>query len=220
MEESTSREKVLKRVRDALIEKTDPPYPNLDSESSIYTPIEEPLDVTFAQELINVSGKFVYCEDNDEFLSNLQSFILEKEWPVLYCFDPALQNFLRNGGIPFESNPKNISEARLGITRCEHLIARLGTIMVSSKLSPGRQITVFPEIHLVIAYPSQLVPDLKHAFQSLRKKYKSDYPSMVSLITGPSRTADIEKTLVMGAHGPKELYVFLIENEPVKDERG
>jgi L-lactate dehydrogenase complex protein LldG len=217
MEESTSREKILKKVRDALIEQTDPPYPVIDNDSSVYQPSEEPLDVTFAQELIKVEGKFVYCDDNDDFLASLQSFILEKNWPVLYCFDPFLQNFLRKGGIPFESNPDQISDAKLGITRCENLISRLGTVMVSSRLSPGRQITVFPEIHLVLAYPSQLVPDLKQAFQNLRRKYQTEYPSMVSLITGPSRTADIEKTLVMGAHGPKELYVFLIENEPASD---
>ena len=218
MEESTSREKVLKKIRDALIEQTEPPYPVLDQDSSVFEPILEPLDVTFAQELVKVAGKFVYCEGDDDFLATLQLFILEKNWPVLYCFDPVLQDFLRKGGIPFDSNPKNISDARLGITRCEHLISRLGSVMVSSKLSPGRQISVFPEIHLVVGYPDQLVPDLKQAFQSIRKKYKNDYPSLISLITGPSRTADIEKTLVMGAHGPKELYVFLIENKSFNDE--
>ena len=85
--------------------------------------------------------------------------------------------------------------------------------MVSSRVSPGRKITVFPEIHLVLGYTSQLVPDLKQALANIRKKYRDDYPSMISLITGPSRTADIEKTLVMGAHGPKELYVFLIDDQ-------
>ena len=212
MEESTSREKILKKIRNGLIEKTEPPYPVLDQESSVYTEVPEPLDVTFAQELVKVSGKFVYCENNDDFISTLQSFILEKEWPVLFCFDPVLQDFLRKGGIPFDSTVSNITEAKIGITRCEYLIARLGTVMVSSRLSPGRKINVFPEIHLVVGYSSQLVPDLKQAFHHIRKKYQDHYPSMISLITGPSRTADIEKTLVMGAHGPKELYVFMIEN--------
>jgi L-lactate dehydrogenase complex protein LldG len=73
--------------------------------------------------------------------------------------------------------------------------------------------TVFPEIHIVVAYSSQLVPDLKDAFKEIKKKYEPEFPSVISLITGPSRTADIEKTLVMGAHGPKELYVFLIEDK-------
>ena len=69
----------------------------------------------------------------------------------------------------------------------------------------------FPEIHLVVAYTYQLVPDLRNAFANLTNKYGKRLPSMISVITGPSRTADIEKTLVMGAHGPRELYLFLID---------
>ena len=53
--------------------------------------------------------------------------------------------------------------------------------------------------------------DLKDGFKRLKNKYGQNLPSMVCNITGPSRTADIEKTLVLGAHGPKELIVFLIE---------
>ncbi|MEI7499141.1 MAG: LUD domain-containing protein [Bacteroidota bacterium] len=212
MEESTAREKILKRVRDALIEKTEPPYPIIDQDSSVYREMTEPLDVTFAEELVRISGKFVYCESEDEFIGNLKSFILEKDWGVLFCQDPKLHHLLKMGGIPFESDSAIILDARIGITRCEYLIARLGTVMVSSKLSPGRKITVYPEIHIVLGYTSQLVPDLKQALTNIKKKYRDNFPSMVSLISGPSRTADIEKTLVMGAHGPKELYVFLIDD--------
>jgi len=212
MEESTAREKVLKKVRDALIEKTEPPYPVIDQNAPVYQEINEPLDVTFAKNLKSVSGKFVYCESEDEFLSILQSFILEKNWPVIFCQDQVIQELLRKGGIPFESNPLKTNEALLGITRCEYLVARLGTILVSSRLSPGRKITVYPEIHLVLAFTSQLVSDLKQAFQEIRKKYKDEFPSIISLITGPSRTADIENNLVLGAHGPKEIYVFLVED--------
>ena len=212
MEESTSKEKVLKKIRDALIEKTEAPFPLIDTDTSVYQSMEEPLDVTFAQELLKVSGKFVYCESDDEFLSVLQAFILEKDWPVLFCYDEKIQRLLKQGGIPYESSPDRFNEMQIGITRCEYLIARLGTIMVSSRVSPGRRMNVFPEIHLILATTSQLVPDLKQALQNIRKKYGEDFPSMISLITGPSRTADIEKTLVMGAHGPKELYVFLLED--------
>ena len=212
MDESTSREKILKKIRNALIEKSDPPFPILDQESDVYPEMTDTLDVTFAQALVNMAGKFVYSESEDEFLGVLKSFILEKDWPLLYCLDPLLQSNLKEAGIPFESDPARITEARIGITRCESLIARFGSIMVSSKLNPGRKIVVFPEIHVEVGFTSQLVPGLKQAYKLLRKKYGDDFPSMVSLITGPSRTADIEKTLVMGAHGPRELYVFLIED--------
>jgi L-lactate dehydrogenase complex protein LldG len=212
MEESTSREKILKKVRDALIEKNEVPFPIIDQESSVYQELTEPLDVTFAEEFVRISGKFVYCENEDEFTGTLKSFILEKDWGVLYCQDPLLQQMLKEGGIPYESATGSILETRIGITRCEYLIARLGTVMVSSRLSPGRKITVYPDIHLVVGFSSQLVPDLKQALAAIRSKYRDQYPSMISLISGPSRTADIEKTLVMGAHGPKELYVFLIDD--------
>jgi L-lactate dehydrogenase complex protein LldG len=212
MEESTSREKVLKKVRDALIEKTGVPYPVVDMESPVFREMTESPDVVFAEALVNAGGKFVYCESQDEFLGVLQSFILDKDWPLIWCLDPLLQQILKEGGIPFESAVDRFNEARIGITRCECLIARHGTVMVSSKLSPGRKIISYPEIHIVAATASQLVPDIKSGIQVIRKKYGEDFPSLVTLITGPSRTADIEKTLVMGAHGPKELYIFLIDD--------
>ncbi|MCX6283895.1 MAG: LUD domain-containing protein [Bacteroidetes bacterium] len=213
MEESTSREKILKKVRDALIEKTEPPYPIIDQESPVFKVITEPLDVNFAQELVKVSGKFVYCESEDEFSTLLKQFILEKNWSVLFCLDPIIQKILKEAGIPYVHKQEEFLDSKIGITRCEYLIARLGTVMVSSHLSPGRKINVYPDAHLVLAYTSQLVPDLKHAIAGIRKKYNHNYPSMISLITGPSRTADIEKTLVLGAHGPRELYVFLIDDQ-------
>jgi L-lactate dehydrogenase complex protein LldG len=212
MEQSTSREKILKRIRDALLEKSDPPFPILDQESDVFPPLNESLDVVFAEALIAASGKFVYAESMDEFTGLLKTFILEKDWPLLTCLDPTLQKILHSGGIPFASEESQILDSRIGITRCEQLIARFGTVLVSSRMNPGRKIIVYPEIHIVVGFSSQLVPTIADAMKYIRKKYRDNYPSMLTLITGPSRTADIEKTLVMGAHGPKEFYVFLIED--------
>jgi L-lactate dehydrogenase complex protein LldG len=66
-------------------------------------------------------------------------------------------------------------------------------------------------VHIVLAYTSQLVLDLKDGFKLIKEKYATRLPSMITTVTGPSRTADIEKTLVLGAHGPKELFVFLLD---------
>ena len=114
----------------------------------------------------------------------------------------------------YSSDESQFNNLRVGITGCEYLVARLGSIVVSSGQMSGRKLNVYPEIHIVIAYRSQLVPDIKHAMKALKQKYESNLPSMISFITGPSRTADIEKTLVMGAHGPKDLYLFFIDNIP------
>ncbi len=83
--------------------------------------------------------------------------------------------------------------------------------MLSNGNAAGRRLSIYPGVHIVLAYTSQLVPDLKDGFALIKKKYGTEIPSMISNVTGPSRTADIEKTLVLGAHGPKELFVFLLE---------
>jgi L-lactate dehydrogenase complex protein LldG len=59
-----------------------------------------------------------------------------------------------------------------------------------------------------------LVNDLPELFEQLSKQYGTQLPSFISLASGPSRTADIEKTLVTGIHGPKEIYCFLLESSP------
>ncbi|MCD4747377.1 MAG: LUD domain-containing protein [Bacteroidales bacterium] len=212
MEESTSKEKILKNVRNALINKSDNPYPAIDLESSVFYDIEESLDINFAQKLTEVSGKFVFCENEDEFLNNLKSLISENKWNNIFCLEKKIQKLLTKAEITFDSGNEKFLNIKIGITYCEYLISRLGSIMISSKQTSGRRLNVFPETHIVLAYTSQLVPDIKDAIKNIKKKYNEKMPSMISVITGPSRTADIEKTLVMGAHGPKELYVFLIDD--------
>jgi len=215
MEESTSREKVLKKVRNALIYKTNNPYPHVDFDSPVYKPMTETSDVNFAQEFTKVGGVFIYCENESEVVSTLSALYTECEWHNIYCAEPEFQYMLTQAVVPFESGEESLKQLNVGITGCEFLIARLGSIMVSSKTS--RRLNVYPEIHVVIAYANQLVDDLKDAFVAIQAKYAGKLPSMLSVITGPSRTADIEKTLVMGAHGPRELFVILVETAPSEE---
>jgi L-lactate dehydrogenase complex protein LldG len=99
-----------------------------------------------------------------------------------------------------------------GITGCDALIAQTGSILVSSATCGGRSLSVLPPVHVVVAVPEQIVATLADAFDALRERHGSSFPSMLSFITGPSRTGDIERILVLGAHGPKELFVILVED--------
>jgi L-lactate dehydrogenase complex protein LldG len=83
-------------------------------------------------------------------------------------------------------------------------------VLVSNRSSGGRALSVLPPHHVVLARREQLLPDLPAAFALLKSKYGSDYPSLISFITGPSRTGDIERILVLGAHGPKRLTILCI----------
>jgi L-lactate dehydrogenase complex protein LldG len=213
MEESTSKEKVLKYVREALISRTDQPFPQVEYEKPVFREMEEPLDINFAQELTAVGGLFVYCENEEEVINGIRFLMNDRKWDSIFALEPAIINLLHQAGIKCTYDHIQLKDARVGMTGCEALVARLGSVMVSTGQMAGRQIFVFPEVHVVLARTSQLVPDLKDALVKLRKKYEPKMPSMVTLITGPSRTADIEKTLVVGVHGPKELYVFLLEDQ-------
>jgi L-lactate dehydrogenase complex protein LldG len=98
-----------------------------------------------------------------------------------------------------------------GITGCDVLVAQTGGIMVSVESAGGRALSVLPPHHVVIARTSQMVPDLTAAFEHVKQKYGKQFPSFLSFITGPSRTGDIERILVLGAHGPKRLTVILLD---------
>jgi L-lactate dehydrogenase complex protein LldG len=82
---------------------------------------------------------------------------------------------------------------------------------MSSAQDSGRTVSVYAPVHICIAYSSQLVYDIRDGIEFLTEKYKNKIPSFITVATGPSRTADIEKTLVVGVHGPKDVYVFLID---------
>ena len=82
---------------------------------------------------------------------------------------------------------------------------------MSSAQDSGRMVSVYAPVHICIAWTHQLVYDIREGLDLLMEKYKNKIPSFITLATGPSRTADIEKTLVVGVHGPKDVYVFLVD---------
>ena len=214
MKESTSREKVLKNIRNALITKTDIPFPYIDCDSSVYADRDESPEVIFAEEFTKAAGQFIFCENMDELYANLKNLIKDKNWTNIFCKEEELNKELNKNNISVTSREEDFLSIDAGITSCEFIVARLGSIIVSSKQIPGRRGVVYPPVHIVVSFMSQLVPDLKDAITGIKAKYKDSMPSLVTIITGPSRTADIEKTLVMGAHGPKELYCFLVDGKP------
>lgn len=207
---TTSKEKLLKKIRKALLEKRDNPYPNL--EDLPHYPIPEDIpEVLFAEEFSAASGQFLFCEDEIQFIDSLLQLAEERKWRKIYCWEPALQNLLKNYDYPFFETDKDFEQAEVGFTLCEALVARNGSIMLSNAGMAGRRLSIYPPVHIVLAYTSQIVLDLKDGFKLLKTRYGNQLPSMITTVTGPSRTADIEKTLVKGAHGPKELLVFLLE---------
>lgn len=164
----------------------------------------------FEEKFIAVNGNFHFSNNSINLQKEIKSFFISKNEVPFHVYEEDIQSLLLKFGIPFTSTPNDMPNAKISVTGCEYLVARLGTILVSSEHTKSRKIICFPPVHAVIAPISKLVYDLPDALEMMENQLqKGALPSMLSLITGPSRTADIEKTLILGAHGPKELHVFL-----------
>lgn len=146
----------------------------------------------------------------------LRSLQAEEGWARVASHRAALtEPAVGSLGLPvvwMEDGPEagTIESCPVGISECDCLVAQTGSVVVTSRSAGGRTLSVLPPHHVVLARLDQLVGGLPEAFALLAGKYGSDYPSMISFITGPSRTGDIERILVLGAHGPRRLTVLCI----------
>ena len=210
---SSARDEILARIRAALQKPDEHVAAEPDWDAQLYTePEQEDLVIRFAEVFQSRGGKFHFVEHSDLFLDVAKNLVAEAGWKELACYDATIQGWLKAAEIPFEATDKRITQVEVSFTLCEALLARTGSIFVSCQMGGGRRLTIYPPIHVVVAFASQIVPDLPEGIAYLRQLHPEGLPSMVSLVTGPSRTADIEKTLVLGAHGPNELHVILIDD--------
>jgi len=206
---TSSRNKILSRIATTRNARTSFRTIEIDSEKEIYKPILPDALTCFKNELEAVSGQCILCDDEQDLYAKIGEFVSERAFPYLFCRDENLIAKLAKNNIPYSDKQEDFEEMQAGITTCEFLVARTGSVVVSSASPSGRQMHVFPPVHIVVAQASQLVDYYADALIAIREKYDNNLPSAITTITGPSRTADIEKTLVLGAHGAKEIIVFV-----------
>ena len=111
---------------------------------------------------------------------------------------------------PEETRWTTAFAADLGITSADYAVAETGTLALCSQCDQGRVVSLLPPRYLAILEPSQLVPDLFDLFRALETR-KTDLPSNIALVTGPSKTGDIELKLTTGVHGPGNVFVLVVE---------
>jgi L-lactate dehydrogenase complex protein LldG len=198
------RETILAKIRKALGDDVQP-QPMPDMQSPVYFK-PQPYNALgfFAENFTKTKGELYQYKSLPELDKALKKWLTERNYKEIILTEKL--------SLPETStickDRDSLLDIEVGITSCEALIARTGSMFVSSANLSGRSVSAFAPIHVVVASTSQLVDDIEDGINMLRKRYKK-MPSMISLTTGPSRTADIEKTLVLGAHGPKELHLFL-----------
>ncbi|HTI70569.1 MAG TPA: lactate utilization protein [Candidatus Limnocylindria bacterium] len=232
----TEREKILGRVREALT--LSAPMPGAhhgEHQPSTFTFNGRPVQV--AQQWLPDGGATV-AEQLERF--NIASIELKTDFHVVPSLAVAnvVLATLRDGcgwkkiaahhgpltdaavtalGLPtlFTDagySPVEMETCDAGISGCDALVAQTGSVIVTNQSAGGRALSVLPPHHVVLARQDQLVRDLTEGYALIQRLYAPKYPSMISVITGPSRTGDIERILVLGAHGPKKLTVICIAN--------
>ena len=207
-----AREKILNSIRKSLEENKLPmPFPEADKLDDFYAHSDQSIEEVFAQEFIKLGGKFVYCANHAEMIEQLKALKDSMGWKEIQTKDKFLLTLFSESGSALIKQAGDMLNMEIGISMCEALVARTGSTLLSAAQDSGRALPVYAPIHITVAYTRQLVWDIKDAIDVLKTRYNNELPSLISLTTGPSRTADIEKTLVVGVHGPKEVYVFLVE---------
>jgi L-lactate dehydrogenase complex protein LldG len=210
MKVSPSKESILKKIRKALSHSTPLPFPQSEGNQSVFPPLPQNAAIEFAEQFTKLQGRFMYCANMQELTEQLSGLVANRQWTLLYCCEENLKQLLRNSGYSNFSDT-SLKDCDCSITSCEALVARTGSVVLSSNQVHGRTASVYAPVHICIAFTRQIVYDVKDALQMMKDKYGDKFPSLISFATGPSRTADIEKTLVTGVHGPGEVYLFLTE---------
>jgi L-lactate dehydrogenase complex protein LldG len=222
----TSREIILGRIREAL--KLAAPHPVFADTTEPALPVSPqkwlpPVGPTLEQQIElfrknaeDLKAEFRACVDIDEARQHVKSLAAAGDWKKIGRHAGGLTDAVsRELGLPevrtdsgYDVN--DLENCDAGLTECESLIAQTGSVLVSAPSAGGRALSVLPPHHIVLARRAQMVPDLSVALRRVQEKYKDKFPSFISFITGPSRTGDIERILVLGAHGPKRLTILLL----------
>jgi L-lactate dehydrogenase complex protein LldG len=137
----------------------------------------------------------------------LQPHIVE----IVNCSEPEALATGENRTVAHASgSDKPFFAADVGITGVDFLIAETGSLVMRSSPGQPRSISLLPPVHIALAERRQIVPDLFDLFHELGNP--PALPSCLTLITGPSKTGDIELRLVTGVHGPGTVHVLMVDS--------
>ena len=174
------------------------------------TAIDLSLPELFKEHLESVSGHCIITTDVTDALNRIITDL--KAQRIAISDSPEVERLLHATDLEIEElgivpAVQNIFRFDVGISTAQAAIAETGTLVLDSVQERNRLVSLVPPVHIAIVDASRIVETLGEALTLLRKD--NEISSAVTFITGPSRTADIELTLAIGVHGPRELYVII-----------
>ncbi|MEE9176098.1 MAG: lactate utilization protein [Thermodesulfobacteriota bacterium] len=224
---NNSREEILHTIRKGL--KGVDPEKTLDDRNfqfeaeEVQKLIEEQqgnLETQFIGELNKVNTNVIETSSEDEAKKSILKLIEDKElksfaiWESQFLKEINLKQDYKDAGLKLitAKNKNRMANADIGITEVDYAIADTGTLVLLTDKNQPRSVSLLPPIHVAIVRPENFVRNIKDLFIILKSRLQNseDITSCMTFITGPSRTADIELSLTLGVHGPKELYVVIL----------
>ena len=214
----SSRDDVLQRIRTALADLPPPEEPPPIDVWPRENPPKEQLAERFIRELEAVGGEAHRCESMEQARTKLTEVLDDAERETLGMMDRPLCRELTaqlappplDWGIP-DGEPNIMAELSAGLVEADCLLADTGSCMIACGTPHERLLCYLPPICVVIARAEGLREHLPAAWDEVaRRTADPEVRGEFVFITGPSRTADIEKILILGVHGPKRLVVLLV----------
>ena len=210
----TTKEQILAKVREAILEKDENHFSDINLQDDTWIPFKEEdgKEFTFIERFKENGGIFMYFEEMSHFKEAMQQFVVENGWNPLLTTSPVIKEIFADTDIVFQDDYNNLERKKnVSIIDCECLIAQTGSVLVSDATAGSRAAYSFADTLLIFARPSKFVAKMKDAFALMKEKYADNQPAGMTIISGASRSTDIDNTLVIGAFGCKQIALFLVE---------
>jgi len=183
----------------------------------------------FRQQLEAVGGHCVIVGSKPEAARGLNDIITKMQTDpsralrIALSDAPILERLTRAAGlessqITISPTPAHLFGYDVGLTTAQAAIAETGTLVLESDRERHRLVSLLPPVHVAFIDAANICATLGEALRAVVRKGPMGMSRAITFITGPSRTADIELTLTIGVHGPKELYVIVTEGSPLANQ--
>ena len=213
----TTRDQILADIRTSLGRSNDQPPERLDPPLLRGARMDPNLYVqTFVQRFEKLAGKAFVVPDEALVVPQLSALLNGKQAiasnaPYLETCGITNLSQVKSGFKDRDALRKACEAADVGITSADYVLAETGTLVMLSSKQEARLVSLLPPVHVAVVPRSRIVANLDELLTRLPKP--AEQTSSMVLITGPSRTADIEQILVRGVHGPGEVYAVIVEDE-------
>jgi L-lactate dehydrogenase complex protein LldG len=207
----STKERVLRKIDDALVSPMENPYPELDLDEDILQQTHDHDDIGFAENFVRLGGEFRYCASAKEMLENLRVLAKKEEWiGKVFCADSDISQLLNKAGIKSNPTEKGALIKPIAFFPVYALVAATGSVVYPVR-GYARYAAANAKIIVFVATVDQLVPEMKEAYRIIKKNAEI-LTSVVSVFSGFSKAVDMNGEEFQG-FGAKEVYLFLIEQE-------